>query len=365
MGILLQFLLGLITLKTDFGSYIFSELSNLVEVFLKHAMVGARFVLGDIVDSYMCFAIVVLPGVIFFAAFVQIVYYLGWMQWIIQKFAWMMVRLMDTSGSESVVAAASPFVGQGESALLVRPFLEYMTISELHTTMASGFATIAGSVLAAFIAMGIDGKSLITACVMSTPCSLALSKMRFPETEQSITKGNITIPKEEEKEVNVLHAAANGAAQGIHLAGLIAASLLAIVSLFHFCEAAFSWFWSWLNPPVPITIELILSYVFFPFAAMLGVPFADCLSVGRLLGLKITVNEFVAYDTLLGIMKSDNPISRRAYTLAVFALCGFANVSSIGIQIGCLGAIAPNRKKDIARIAMSAMLTGAVSFFLI
>lgn len=316
MGILIQFLLGIFTLKTTVGNEVFASFAQLVAGFLDYSKVGAQFILGDVVNNYMCFALIVLPGVIFFAAVVQVVYYLGWMQWLIKRFAWLMVRVMDTSGSESVVAAASPFVGQGESALLVKPFLEYMTVSELHSTMVSGFSTIAGSVLMAFLAMGIDGKSLITACVMSTPCSLALSKIRYPETEDSISKGDVSIPEESEREANVLHAAGNGAAQGVHLAALIAGSLIAIISIYTFVNETVVWFFSFLNPPEEITIPLLLSYVFWPFAAMLGVPFAECLKVGQLLGIKMTVNEFVAYSTL-SKMNTDGELSPRGMLLLI------------------------------------------------
>lgn len=361
-GIIIQFILGVFTLKTQFGNRVFAGLAELVSGFLDWSKEGAAFVLGqDTVDNVHIFVVLVLPGVIFFASFVQVVYYLGWMQWIIRKFAWVMIRLMDTSGSESVVAAASPFIGQGESALLVKPFLEYMTDSELHSIMTSGFATIAGSIIVAFLNMGIDGKSIITACVMSTPCSLALSKVRVPETEHSISKGAVDIPESKDKEANVLHAAANGAAQGMHLASLITGSLLAIISLYRFIDALFVWFWSFLRPPVPISLELVFSYVFWPFAVMLGVPLQECLRVGQLLGIKTTVNEFVAYATLNDMVKDPvNPLSERAYTLSVYALCGFANIASIGIQIGCLGAMAPSRRKDLAKLAVSAMLTGAL-----
>ncbi|KAJ9076176.1 hypothetical protein DSO57_1028758 [Entomophthora muscae] len=229
-GILLQLLVGLFVMKTTVGKDSFRFLSDQCASLLGFAMEGSTFVFGPLAKT-QAFVFSVLPSILFFAAFIQILYYLEVMQWIIAKFAWFFKVVMDTSGSESVVAAASPFVGMGESSLLVKPFLPEMTRSELHQIMSSGFATIAGSVLIAFISFGINPEALITSCVMSIPCSLALSKLRYPETEESKTKGHITLSSEEERESNLLHAATNGAAQGVTLCLLIAGTLLAIISL--------------------------------------------------------------------------------------------------------------------------------------
>ncbi|KAI9143990.1 Na+ dependent nucleoside transporter C-terminus-domain-containing protein [Paraphysoderma sedebokerense] len=360
MGIFLQFIIGLFIIRTQIGKELFTFVSKGVASFLGLSKKGAAFIFTpDIIGTKM-FATSVLPAIVFFAAFIQMVYWLGAMQWIIVKFAWLMVRLMDTSGSESVVAAASPFVGQGESALLVLPFLQYMTQSEIHSAMTSGFSTIAGSVLVAFEDFGVNTTYLITACIMSVPCSLALSKLRVPETEDSITKGQVSIPKEENREENILHAACNGAAQGMTLIALIVGSLLAIISLYHLANNILIWLCGFLNPASPITIELILGYVFYPFAWLIGVPLEDCRFVGQLMGTKMVVNEFVAYLNLADNYKNMTP---RGITLATYGLCGFANIASVGIQIGCLGAMAPSRKADIAKLALSAMLTGTLCTF--
>ncbi|ORZ40655.1 Na+ dependent nucleoside transporter C-terminus-domain-containing protein [Catenaria anguillulae PL171] len=367
VGILAQFLLGLFVLKTTFGNNIFSFISKMVAGFLGLGKnFGLKFLWFDAV-LLQNFIVNVLPAIIFFASFIQVVYYLGAMQWLVIKFAWVMVRLMNTSGSESVVAAASPFVGQGESALMVLPFLEFMTESEIHTIMASGFSTIAGSVLFAFLSMGIDGTALITSCIMSVPCSLALSKLRWPETEASLSKGDVTIPDNgEHHEVNVLHAAANGAAQGMTLAGLITGSLLSIIALYNLCDIVFTEFFRYLNPSAPISINRVLGYVFWPFAWALGVPIQDCTYVGQLLGMKMVINEFAAYDELSFLIgknaqrKAEAVLSKRGELLATYALCGFANIGSVGIQIGCLGAMAPSRRGDIAKIAVPAMLVGTM-----
>jgi len=321
---------------------------------------GAAFVLGEELIKQHIFAITVLPGVLFFASFISILYYIGAMQWVVRKFAWLMVRLMDTSGAESVVAAASPFVGQGESALLVRPFLSSMTDSELHSTMCSGFATIAGSVLMAFIALGVDAQSLITACVMSTPCSLVVAKLRHPETETSISKGQVAIPESEES--NVLHAAANGAAQGVHLVGLIAGTLIAIISLLALVNSLLRWVGGYFGY-AELTLVIIVRYLFVPFAFFIGIPTKDIMQASALMAEKMFVNEFAAFMDLATLKKAGS-LTVRGQLLSTFALCGFANFASIGIQIGCIGAMAPERKGDLARLAFSAMLCGTMSTFM-
>ncbi|KAI9226529.1 MAG: nucleoside transporter [Piptocephalis tieghemiana] len=360
VGVSLQILLGMFILKTQIGLEIFSWVSNMASTFLEYSKQGAAFVFGDDVARMTIFAVSVLPGVLFFASFIQIVYYLGAMQWLIKKFAWAMVRLMDTSGSESVVAAASPFVGQGESALLVKPFIDHMTDSELHSTMCSGFATIAGSVLIAFISLGIDPQALITACVMSTPCSLAVSKLRYPEVQESKSKGQVNIPPSEDRESNVLHAAANGAAQGVHLVGLICGTILAIISLMALVNGLIGYFGSFLGAP-ELDLTMIMRYLFVPFAWCIGIPNNEVLEVGGLMAEKMFVNEFAAFMHLSNLK---GVLSDRGHLLATFALCGFANFASIGIQIGCIGAMAPSRKGDLARLAVSAMLCGTMSTFM-
>jgi CNT family concentrative nucleoside transporter len=358
----LQFLLGVFILKTQVGSDIFGWVSNMASYFLAFSKEGAKFVFGQDITKWQIFAVAVLPGVLFFASFIQIVYYLGGMQWVIKKFAWVMVRLMDTSGSESVVAAASPFVGQGESALLVQPFIEDMTLSEIHSTMTSGFSTIAGSVLIAFIALGIDSRALITACVMSVPCSLAVSKLRYPETQTSLTKGTVTIPDSGDAEANALHAAANGAAQGMHLVALIVGTLIAVISLLALVDAMLSFFGAFLGFE-KLTLVMVTKYFFYPFAFLIGIPLDDISAVSGLMSEKMFVNEFAAFIDLAGLNK-DGLISARGFLLTTFALCGFANFASIGIQIGCIGAMAPNRKGDLAKLAFSAMVTGTMSTFM-
>lgn len=249
----------------------------------------------------------------------------------------------------------------------MKPFIEYMTLSEIHSTMTSGFATIAGSVLLAYISFGIDANLLLTACVMSVPGSLLLSKMRLPETEESLTKGKVDIPDSKEKEANFLHAATNGSATGVQIVLLILGSVLAVISLYNAFEALVGFLFQMIdvydivNPPIngvprQVSIKLMLSYVFLPFAWLMGIPFNECRPAGEILALKMVVNEFVAYMALM----SSN-FTPRTVQIMSFALCGFANISSIGIQIGALGAIAPSRARDFATLAVSAMLTGTIS----
>ncbi|ORX90419.1 hypothetical protein K493DRAFT_59500 [Basidiobolus meristosporus CBS 931.73] len=359
VGVLLQFLLGLFILKTSVGYDIFSWLSNLCSTLLQFSKSGLAFVTNDDVANIGIFVFTVLPAVIFFAAIVKIVYYFGGMQWIVRKFAWLMVRLMGTSGAESVVAAASPFVGMGESSLLILPFLETLTRSELHSAMTSGFATISGSVLVAFISMKVDAQTLITSCVMSVPCGLAISKMRYPETGEPVTKGEVRIPESEDKEANFLHAASNGAAQGIHLALLILATVLSFISLLALVNAFLTWIGNFYNID-HLTLELIMGYVFYPFMWLVGIPTRDMLTVARLMATKMFINEFAAFAELAKLTTAGELLPRTAL-LGIYCLCGFANFGSIGIQIGALGAMAPSRKKDLAELAFSAMLCGTMS----
>ncbi|ORX99276.1 hypothetical protein K493DRAFT_212855 [Basidiobolus meristosporus CBS 931.73] len=360
VGILLQFLLGLFILKTSVGYDIFSWLSNMCSTLLQFSGAGLAFVTTNEIASIPIIVFTVLPAVIFFAAIVRIVYYLGGMQWIVRKFAWLMVRLMGTSGAESVVAAASPFVGMGESSLLILPFLETLTRSELHSAMTSGFATISGSVLVAYISMKVDAQTLITSCVMSVPCGLAISKMRFPETGEPVTKGAVRIPDGGgEKEANFLHAASNGAAQGIQLALLILATVLSFISLLTLVNAFLTWLGNFLNID-HLTLELVVGYLFYPFMWLVGIPTVNMLAIARLMATKMFVNEFAAFAQLSQLAAS-GVLTERANSLAIYCLCGFANFGSIGIQIGALGAMAPSRKKDLAELAFSAMLCGTMS----
>ena len=302
VGMLAQFILALFVLRTKAGYDIFNFIAYLAKTLLGFASAGTKFLTNpDIYDTYYWF-FTVIPPIIFFVAFVQLLYYIGLLQWAVKKFATIFFYTMKVSGAEAVVAAASPFVGQGESAMLIRPFIPHLTDSELHAVMTSGFATIAGSVLAAYIGMGISPIALISSCVMSIPAGLAISKLRYPEEEETLTAGEIVVPPEDpsERASNILHAFGNGSWLGVRVAGMIMAALLCILSLLALVNALLTWWGGYLNIGVEfgtpdLTIELILGYLFYPIAFLLGVERnGDLLKVAKLIGIKVIANEFVA-----------------------------------------------------------------------
>ncbi|KNC98013.1 NupC family nucleoside transporter [Spizellomyces punctatus DAOM BR117] len=371
VGVFFQFIFALIVLRTTVGANIFQWISSFVTGFLKYSHNGLEFLFGPVPNQN--FVINVLPAIIFFCAFISIVYYWGGMQYAVQKMGAIMMRLMDTSGAESIVAAASPFVGQVENAMLVLPFIEYMTKSELHAVMTCGFATISGSVLLGYVLIVGDAYLILTACIMSIPASLALTKMRYPEEEESLTKGRVVVPESEDKASNFLHAAANGAATGAQLVILISATILAIVALYQAANGLVGWAFDIIDvhrdspdPANPgphdtwISITYILSFVFYPFAWCLGVSANQARLAGEIMAQKLLLNEFVAFSNL-GDFNKAGRVNQRTFQLLAFALCGFANLGSTGIQVSALGAISPKRKKDLAELAVSAMLIGNLS----
>ena len=277
--------------------------------------------------------------------------------------AWFFFKTMNVSGAEAVIAAASPFVGMGESACLVKPYVDVMTDSELHLSMTSGFSTIAGSVLLAYISLGVPAQNLITSSVMSIPASIAVSKMRYPETEEPVTRGRVVVDRGEhgpDAPANTLHAFSQGAIFGLVVAGLVLANVLTILSLI----AAINGLLTWIGKGFSIhnlTLQLILGYIFYPVAFFLGVPRGEIIQVSRLLATKLVANEFSAYLSLAALMSSDDRLSHRSWIIAQYALCGFANLGSVGIQIGVLSALAPSRAKTISRIAISAMICGFIT----
>ncbi|KAJ2438778.1 hypothetical protein GGF42_008183, partial [Coemansia sp. RSA 2424] len=323
VGLLLQFCLGCIVVKTKWGNDLFTWLASMASGLLAFANYGAKFLLGDTIGSLDIFVITVFPAVIFFAAFIQVVQYLGGMQWLIKKLGWVFQQLLGTSGTESMVAAASPFLGLSENVLLVKDYIEHMTNSELHACMTAGFATISGSTLQGYIALGVDAKNIITACVMSIPCSLALSKLRYPETEESLTRGKMVDPPRSSDEANILHALANGAAIGMNLSLLISANLIAIISLVNLIDFLLTWLGKFVTIK-QLTLELVLGYVLYPYTWLLGVPHADILNVSQLLGLKFITNEFVAYQRLTAgtadVPALKTSLTSRGLTIAEFAL---------------------------------------------
>ncbi|KAG5643818.1 hypothetical protein DXG03_009595 [Asterophora parasitica] len=363
VGLFLQQAIALFVLKSKAGYDIFRWIATLAADFLSQGVVGAGFFFdAEVVSKHWIF-VNTLGSIIFFVASVQMFYYLGVMQWVIKHFAWLFFKIMNVSGAEAVVAAASPFIGQGESACLVRPYVDLMTESELHVAMTSGFSTIAGSVLVAYISLGVPPQNLITSSVMSIPASIAISKMRLPETEEPVTRGHITVDRGESKEdrpANALHAFSQGALFGLIVAGQVLTNVLTVLSL----VATINGLLTWIGRGFGIhhlTLELIIGYIFYPVTFFLSVPRAEILRVAQLFATKLVANEFAAYLGLQAIMAGDSPLSPRAYTIASYGLCGFANLGSLGIQIGVLSALAPSRGKVIAQIALSAMICGFIS----
>ncbi|MBE9102351.1 NupC/NupG family nucleoside CNT transporter [Vacuolonema iberomarrocanum] len=359
-GIALQLIFALFIIRTPIGLVIFQFLGNVVTQFLNFSDAGASFVFGENFQDFF-FAFKVLPTIIFFSAFINLLYFFGILQRVVQSFAWVMQRTMKTSGSESLSAAGNIFVGQSEAPLLIKPYVSSMTLSELHAVMTGGFATIAGGVLAAYVSFGVPAEHLIAASVMSAPAALAISKLMFPETEESVTSGEVKLTVEQSSE-NAVDAISSGALDGLRLALNVGAMIIAFLGLL----AAFNALLGWLGSLVGIadlSLELILSYLLAPVAWLMGVPWVDCGQVGILLGKKTILNEFIAYLDLQPLIEEE-AISERAIVIATYALCGFANIGSIGIQIGGIGGIAPDRRGDLAKLAVRAMIGGTIACFM-
>ena len=362
-GLSLQFLFAVFVLRIDAGRLAFQKAGDAVTRLLSYAYAGSHFVFGDLAkpgSQLGYFAFGVLPTVIFIAAFFAVLYHFGIMQIIIRIFAWVMTRVMGASGAESLNVAASIFMGQTEAPLTIRPFLPDLTRSELMTVMTSGMAHVSGGIMAAYIAFGIDPRHLLSAVIMTAPGTLLMAKMLVPETEQAKTAGKVVMSAEEEKteqEENLLGAIARGTTDGLYLALNIAAMLISFLALIALMNGIFGgihshagWF--------PQSLEQIFGYIFAPVAWVIGIPAHDCLQVGNLLGTRMVLNELVAFS-ILGQTKT--LLDPRSVTIATFALCGFANLSSIGIQIGGIGALAPNKRGELAKLGVRAMLAGTMA----
>jgi CNT family concentrative nucleoside transporter len=365
-GLGLQFALALLVLKTDFGK-IFQAIGAGVNAMLGYTEAGASFVFGDALGKGsgpygVIFAFQVLPIVIFIASFFAILYYLGVMQWIVRAMAVGMQRVMGVSGAESLNVAASIFMGQTEAPLTIRPFIAGLTESELFTIMTSGMAHVSGAVMAAYVKIaGVQIQHLLTAVIMTAPATIMLSKIFVPETEKPVTAGRVEV-KIEKTAVNVIDAAAQGAGDGLHLALNIAAMLIAFLALIAMVNGILGGLhglphMGWL----PQSLEKIFGVVFAPVAWIMGVPWKDAGAIGDLLGTRLVLNEFVAF-LKLGPMKSS--LDPRSFVIATYALCGFANFSSIAIQIGGIGALAPSRKSDLARLGLRAVAAGSMANFM-
>lgn len=373
------------------GQQLFSVLSDKVAAFLALSIEGSKFLFGNLADSSYFFtdgstwpgfgfqfAFTVLPTIIFFSAFMAVMYYLGIVQVVIAAMARFMHWTLQTSGSETMSCSANVFVGQTEAPFLVKPFLERMTTSELHAIMVGGFATIAGSVLAGYIQMGVDAGHLLAASVMSAPAALVVAKLLYPETEVSETSGDVEMPHIDTAD-NVVEAAANGTTDGLKLALNVGAMLIAFIALIAFLDMVLGFGdriidGGWLGGELmagsteyagffPGSMKTLFGTLLAPLAFVMGVPWVDAAAVGNLLGIKMTVNEFVSYGVLAEHIK-EGSLQPRSVIIATYALCGFANFSSIGIQIGGLGALVPSLRSKLSKIGVRAMLGGAMASFM-
>ena len=368
-GLFLQFVFALAILRTRPGHLIFKAMGDFFTEILNAVDAGSRMVFGENFTEFY-FAFKVLPTIVFFSSLMAILYHLGIVQKVVLFFAILMQWTLRTSGAESLSAAANIFVGQTEAPLVIRPYVQSMTQSELMAVMVGGFATIAGGVLAAYHGMGIDAGHLITASVISAPAALLIAKVMVPETEQPKTLGRVSL-EVERKTVNVVDAAATGAADGLKLALNVAAMLIAFLALISLLDAGLGWTGKLVGasfgfPDLELSLALILGYLFWPFAWLMGIEAKDCFHAGELLGLKMAATEFVAYERLGRWLQSDSEVqlTERTVVILTYALCGFANFGSIGIQLGGIGGIAPERRSDLARLGIRAMLGGTLAAFM-
>jgi CNT family concentrative nucleoside transporter len=356
-GLGLQLGLALFVLKTRFGQQLFAYVGDKIKKLLDYSFAGSEMVFGGLGvkggGSFgFIFAFQVLPTIIFIAALFAILYYLGVMQVIVKAFARVMTSLMGASGAESLNVAASIFMGQTEAPLTIRPFLNKMTRSELMCVMTSGMAHISGGIMAAYIAFGIEAKHLLAAVIMTAPGTILLAKLFVPETGKPETAGTVklVIPR---TDANIVGAAARGTGEGLHLALNVAAMLISFLALVAMVNGVLS--------VVGLKLETLLGYAFMPLALVMGVPWKDAFAIGDLLGTRMVLNEFIAYSRLGTMRDSLDP---RSVTIATYALCGFANFSSIGIQIGGIGALAPERKDDLASLGFRALIAGTFANFM-
>ncbi len=372
-GIGLQVVLAILIIKTPAGFAFFSFVGTLVKKFLDFSDAGASFVFGEkFTDHY--FAFKVLPTIIFVSSGMSLLYYYGVLQRVVEGMAWVMMKTMRTSGAESLCNAANIFVGQTEAPLFIRPYLATLTQSELHAVMVGGFGTIAAGVMAVYISFGVPAVHLIAASVMAAPGALVMSKLLYPEEGEPETRGNVRA-QVERPWINPVDAAASGAADGAKLVINVAAMLIAFLALLALVNAVLGWAGGLVGMP-QLSLEWLFARVLAPVAWLIGIPWSEAGTVGVLLGKKTALNEFIAYldmKTLLDNVKliasgakaagSLPVLSERSVVLSTYALCGFANISSIAIQIGGIGGLAPNRGHDLARLGVRALVAGALTNF--
>jgi CNT family concentrative nucleoside transporter len=372
-GVGLQLAFAVIVILVPGGREFFDYFARFFVKIVEFALVGSKFIFGDLANIQefgFVFAFQVLPTIIFFASLMAVLYHLGVMQKIVQGMAWVMLKVLRTSGAESLSVAANVFVGQTEAPLVVRPYIARMTQSELFTMMVGGMATIAGAVLAAYIAMlggGDEAQSLfyarhlLAASVMAAPATIVISKLLKPEVDESLTRGEVRLHVEKSAE-NVIEAAANGAADGVRLALNVGGMLLAFIALIAMIDFPLGWIGTVTGIEAaagqPLSLSMMLGYLLAPLALVIGVPWQDAVAVAGLIGEKVVTNEFVAYVHLNEIKDTLSP---KAVLISTYALCGFANFSSIAIQLGGIGGLAPDRRSDLARLGLLAVLGGTLA----
>ena len=364
-GLGLQIVLAVLVLRTGFGR-VFEVMGAGVTGMLGFAQRGSEFVFGPLAKADgplgVIFAFHVLPIIIFVASFFGVLYYLGVMQAVVRIIAVAMQRILGSSGAESLDVAASIFMGQTEAPLTIRPFLPRLTESELLTIMTAGMAHVSGALIVAYVSIAhVEAKHLLTAVIMTAPATIMLAKIFIPETSQPETAGSVRIHVEK-TDVNIIDAAARGASEGMHLAINVAAMLIAFIALIALSNGLLGWLHSlpglgWM----PDSLQKLFGWMFAPLAWTMGVSWRDAATIGNLLGTRMVLNEFVAY-VMLGPLKAG--LEPKSFVIATFALCGFANFASIAIQVGGIGALAPNRRHDLARLGLRAMLAGTLANFM-
>jgi len=364
IGVAMQLIFGVLILKWQPGQMVFTVLNDAVTKLLDFTKAGTSFLFGNLLDveSFgFIFALQILPTIIFFSALMAVLYYLGIMDKIITFLARFIAKYLGTSGAETLSATANIFVGQTEAPLIIKPFIKTMTKSELLTVMTGGMATVAGGVMAGYVSMGIEAGHLIAASIMSAPASLIISKIMIPETETPVTKGKFEM-KLEEIDANVIDAAARGTSEGLKLALNVGAMLLSFIGLVALVNGLIGWFGGLVGLDY-LSLEWILGRLFAPLAFTMGIPLEEIIEAGNLLGQKVVINEFFAYANLGELIES-GVLSQRTIVILTYALCGFANFSSIGILVGGLGSLAPERRSDIAKLGIRALIGGCLAAFM-
>ncbi|KAI8378498.1 Na+ dependent nucleoside transporter C-terminus-domain-containing protein [Blakeslea trispora] len=361
-ALLFQFLIALFVFHTSVGQDLFHWILNFAVGYMHNASYGAEFLFGTDAVRANTFALNLFPVIIFFNSTVQMLFYVGALQWVFQKLATVFIAFLEISGVEAIVAAATPFLGACENALLIEPFVPNLTKSEIHQIMTCGFATVSGSTLYIYTSMGVSGQALITSCVMSIPGSIVISKLRYPETEISETKeAKGIVIKMKDDVSNIVHAATKGATAGIHIALTIGACVISVLATLYAVNAFLTWLGNFLDIS-ELTLQLITGYLFVPVAWLIGTDNQDVVKVGSLMAIKIWSNEFIAFKEMTDVYKGQ--LTSKSELVATYALCGFANLGTVGMQIGVLSAIAPKRSDAISEIAISALICGSVSTWL-